>query len=342
LIETILQVAIVLAIGFPVALNLIGPLIVWKTQKIPADTRFNDIDDGVIMEEATPLFFQFHHSITDIGFRSLGASTVSDSLSTTYFRLYWHHDLRVAATVVMLKNKVEEISYMEFTERFNDGSVLDVSNSPQHDPFPRFDFKAVFRFPETVEARELLRAHLKVKQLLKKDLQAQQFDLSNGFREIEAYIRKESDALVEKGVLRPEIDADGKRAPTLFGAFFLTWRSIFPGKNLLTWITARRSRKILRQASDFPVSELPAESKQPQEVLRSVIQGTVSFIDAMGDDADHMMVFLEEHGDLPFFTSAAVFDQLRLDEGQHVRLNVELASNQYIGQNQLWITGPAR
>ena len=149
MIETILQVAIVLAIGFPVALNLFGPLIIWKTQKIPADTRFNEIDDGVIMKEATPSFFQFHQSITDIGFRSLGASTVSDSLSTTYFRLYWHQDLRVAATVVMVKNKVEEITYMEFTQRFNDGSVLDVSNSPQHDPFPRFRSSPFFVFPNS-------------------------------------------------------------------------------------------------------------------------------------------------------------------------------------------------
>ncbi|WP_158637172.1 hypothetical protein [Arenimonas daejeonensis] len=45
------------------------------------------------------------------------------------------------------------------------------------------------------------------------------------------------------------MDAEGRRALTLKGAYLLSWRSIFPGKGLTGWLEKQRSARLLAQAS---------------------------------------------------------------------------------------------
>lgn len=88
----------------------------------------------------------------------------------------------------------------------------------------------------------------------------------------------------------------------------------------------------------FSGSTMPSVGKQPEEVPGR-LSGMVDFVEAMGDDHDHMMVFLQEYGDTPFFTTASTFDALRLEEGKQIDVYVERHSNAAIGNNQLWISG---
>lgn len=338
MLETISLVVVAIILGIPAGQNLIGPLIIWKTQRLPARCRFEPVDDSVLFRHATPRFFEYHRAIARHGFRSAGASMTSDSHSNSYFRLYWHPDLRTAAMIVTTGGNHGGITYVEFTQRFDDGSVLDVSNAPHPGAFPALVFKTVFQFSEMLEPRELLIASLRLKTLLKAGRRVRGFDASRGLEEVEAFIGEESDAMVEKGVVKSEIDSDGKRALTLYGAFIVTWRSIFPGKNILARVTGQNSRRALERAGRVPEPHLPPATENRQEVLSATVEGCIDFIEAMGDDADHMIVFVDAWGDLPLFTSAELFDAMGLKEGQHVRLNVELRSNPYIGENQRWIT----
>jgi len=43
--ENILIVILLLIIGVPIIINIIGPFIVWKTQKVPAIVKFQALED---------------------------------------------------------------------------------------------------------------------------------------------------------------------------------------------------------------------------------------------------------------------------------------------------------
>jgi len=52
----------------------------------------------------------------------------------------------------------------------------------------------------------------------------------------------------EIGLVKKEIDAEGKRPLTLQGAIALTYRSISPGKNIWGFITEERAEAALKNA----------------------------------------------------------------------------------------------
>ena len=79
-------------------------------------------------------------------------------------------------------------------------------------------------------------------------MQPLEYDVSNSFQEVEFFLKKESDALLESGLVKKEIDTEGKRSLTLQGAIALTYRSIPPGKNIWGFITEKRAETALKNA----------------------------------------------------------------------------------------------
>ena len=45
MLETILIVILLFIVGIPIFINVIGPFIVWKTQKVPAIVKFQALED---------------------------------------------------------------------------------------------------------------------------------------------------------------------------------------------------------------------------------------------------------------------------------------------------------
>ncbi|MEJ2529876.1 MAG: hypothetical protein P8Z39_07355 [Gammaproteobacteria bacterium] len=146
-----------------------------------------------------------------------------------------------------MENKVEELTYLDVSQEYSDVTVMNVSNSNRPEAYPDLDIKTAFRFPRFVHAGELLEAHRILREKYKADTQPVDCEVSNGFYEVEKFLKKESDALLSKGIVKGEIDSDGKRALTLYGAMALTWRSIPPGRNLWGYITERRAEAALQQ-----------------------------------------------------------------------------------------------
>ena len=62
------------------------------------------------------------------------------------------------------------------------------------------------------------------------------YDVSKGFYELERFFKKESDALLEKCIVKKGIDAEGMRSLTLPGAIGLTYLSIHSGRNIWRFI----------------------------------------------------------------------------------------------------------
>ena len=56
---------------------------------------------------------------------------------------------------------------------------------------------------------------------------------------------RESDALLGMGIVKDEIDENGKRSLTLPGAFAMTFRSVSPGKNIWGYIKEKKAEKFV-------------------------------------------------------------------------------------------------
>ena len=87
--------------------------------------------------------------------------------------------------------------------------------------------------------------HAQLRQCLKGDSRPVDYQAEQGFAEITAFLREESDALLAKGLVKPEIDPDGKRSLTLYGAFVMTWRSVWPGRVIVLALKRRDAMRVI-------------------------------------------------------------------------------------------------
>ena len=228
----------------PFFMNIVGPFIVWRTQRIPTIVQFELVGDDEFFERCTEGVPYFDEQMIDAEFVVVGNSSLHDSHTDTWFRVYWHAQLKLAGTVVGISaTNQPDLTYCEFSQKFSDGRWLNVSNSNRPEAYPALPIKQSFQFPKVMVVEQLLSLHAQLWQRLKGGLQPVDYQAEQGFAEITAFLREESDALLDKGLVKPEIDADGKRSLTLYGAFVMTWRSVWPGRAIVAALKRRGARR---------------------------------------------------------------------------------------------------
>ena len=169
-----------------------------------------------------------------------------DTHTNTYLRLYWHDVLKLASTVVdMVGANQSTLSYCELSQKYTDGRWLNVSNSNRSEAYPELPIKQSFHFPDARGVEALLALHRQLRSKVKREVQPVNYLGDQGFDEITLFLREESDALLAKGLLKPDIDANGKRSLTLYGAFVMTWRSVWPGRVIATLVKQRVAKRWL-------------------------------------------------------------------------------------------------
>lgn len=231
----------------PLFMNAIGPFIVWRTQKIPTIVQFEPLSDDAFYEHCSALVQLYDQQLRDAGFLVVGNSSMYDSQTDSYFRVYWHDTLKLAATAVdIIGANQSTLSYCELSQKYTDGCWLNVSNSNRSEAYPELPIKQSFQFPDTHDVDVLLERHKQLRSKLKGDMPSIDYRAEQGFAEMAAFLREESDTLLAKGLVKPEIDADGKRPLTLYGAFVMTWRSVWPGRVVAVAAKRRLARRWLR------------------------------------------------------------------------------------------------
>jgi hypothetical protein len=245
MIEFIIIAAVILVLFSPVVMNTIGPFIVWKTQKIPVIVRFPAMESSDFIKSRNEEFLNYDLDLKKMKFDVLGSSLLEDLHTKSYFRLYWNPSIKLAAMAVTMTSKSKEITFLEFTQRYKDETVLNVNNSVQPEAYPKIAFKQMLRFPKIRSAELLLEYHSILKSKIKAKNDPVEFDLANGFFEVEKHIKREADALLEMGLVKNEIDENGKRSLTLKGAFIMTFRSVSPGKEIFGFLSKRQAMKLI-------------------------------------------------------------------------------------------------
>jgi hypothetical protein len=244
-----LQIILGLILLPVLALNLLGPLLIWRVQKLPARVRFRPHEESGFLANRDPAYRQLDGEIRALGFGYLGSSYMRDTQTEANFSLYTHASDQSCAMVVTMVSRIKTITYVEFTQVYADGSLLSTSNVDMPSTYPRMALKVAVRFAEVADPRELYARFRSLRAGLRNSARAVPYSASEGFRMVEDFMDYESDLLVEMGYCFPQVDAEGRRALTLKGAYLLSWRSIFPGKGLKGWLDRQHAARLLAQAT---------------------------------------------------------------------------------------------
>lgn len=244
LIKIVLGIIIV-----PIALlNLLGPIFIKKVQRLPARIRFTGHDENEFLLSRDDEFIKLDSEIKSLGFDYIGSSFMKDTNTETNLSLYTNETDLTCAVLVSIVSRVKTITYVEFSQLYEDGSMLDIFNASQVSPFPNMDLKIALRYPDIKSPQELYSVFLRIRNYLKNTARPMAYGKSKGFKHVEDFMARESDELVKRGYCFNEIDTEGKRPLTWKGAYLLTWRSVFPGSRIRDLIDRSYASKMLRNA----------------------------------------------------------------------------------------------
>ncbi len=230
---------------FVAILYIAAPLWIYRVQKLPARVSFDAVDEAIFLSDQSDKFKALDNKLEEIGFEYIGSSMLLDTHNAACFSLYFNVKGNTTGMLLSMKSAADNFTYVAFSQLYSDGTMLDVSNSPAVPVYPKMDIKISARFPEVHDVENLYRIFLQLKSSLKNSSSSIGYRRESGFSKIEAFIAKESDALVYLGYCKEPIDLEGKRSLTLKGAFIFTWKNIFPGKGIYDKLGQAYAKKLL-------------------------------------------------------------------------------------------------
>ena len=230
--------------GFAAFMYLGSPLIIYLTQRQPANPRLDPAGgDPATTPVLTPLAAPTR-AIQTLGFELIGCYGLSMAPNVTSFLSYLVHrangDL---AIVAHLASPVKTVDMAEFATRFVDGSSVTTGNNRTLGVYLRPKNKPVYHFPGENDLAKIYRYHQALiqrdKGSLKKDVPAPGKEEA---RLVEALQREMADQ-VPVGILQ----TDGNTfRPTLKGAYYMTWKLLFPVKQIRAVLRDSRTRALAK------------------------------------------------------------------------------------------------
>ena len=217
---------------FLAAQYVLGPVLVWWKQRLPEKYRFKLLDSEKFLSARTAVFIALHEEIQAGNFEYIGSSELMMSDVSMYFSIYNNFDKKIACTLVTAHSIPEDTSYIEFTQMYENGSVLNVSNASIINVYPKSEMRLAFRFPEVNDFHRLLELAEKLIRTNRKNEQKITFTRGNEFAAVEAYLDRELNKLVDRGWVQSGIVAGGRRL-TVKGALLMTWKMVWPARQIL-------------------------------------------------------------------------------------------------------------
>lgn len=238
---TIIIILVLIALPY-----IIGPALVWMSQTMPERYHFTQLDPDAFLSERSETFLQLHEQILAAGFRYIGSSSLLMSHSSMAFSIYYQPETRLCCTLSSAYSEPMNTTQLEFTQLYEDGSLISVNNNPLFNIYPAWDKKTGYRFPQVNNFNELLEIADTLLSMqpawpLKKALpEGHEFEL------IEEHLNEEMQRLIDTGYVSRTV-SNGERKLTIKGALLFTWKLCWPIKNYLGRRDETLSQKALRQ-----------------------------------------------------------------------------------------------
>ncbi len=226
---------------------IIGPIMVFISQRMPDAYRFKILDSDNFLTDRTNTFKNLHDTIISQGFEYIGSSEINQSHSNMYFSIYNNYESKLACTLSTAHSAAQETTQIEFTQMYSNGSVVNINNNPIFDVYPNNSLKSCFRFPQINDFNQLLNIAHKLISAHKTGAEKISFDKSHEFSTIESHLTDELNLLISKGWVSSNI-SNNERRLTIKGAILMTWQLCWPVKNLLNNRDISLSEKALENA----------------------------------------------------------------------------------------------
>lgn len=147
-------------------------------------------------------------------------------------------------TGITANSPIINTTYIEFTQGYENGSVLNVSNSSVAGVYPDSPGRLGFRFPDINDAQALLAIILKLRGRHKVGDKQMALPKGQEFAIMESYLNAELDELAQRGWVGKD-DGKGERRLTVKGAVMMTWKLGWPVKQILNKRDLARSERAL-------------------------------------------------------------------------------------------------
>lgn len=245
---TLLEWAIIILAALLALPYVLGPALVWMSQKMPEAYRFKRLDGDNFLAERSETFRQLHQDIVGAGFSYIGSSELLLSHSSMAFSIYYQPETQLCCTLSSAYSEPMNTTQLEFTQLYEDGSLISINNNPLFNIYPEWDKKTGYRFPKVNDFNELLMIADTLLAMQPASIRKKALPQGAEFELIEAHLNEELQRLVSLGYVSDHV-VDGERRLTAKGALLFTWKLCWPIKGWLGRRDETRSISALKAAS---------------------------------------------------------------------------------------------
>lgn len=224
------------------------PLLILAQNKLPARYDLEPMDEETFFSETDPAFQSLFDEIKSNDFRYVASSVFNQQETQARFSLFVHDEKKFSILLTQISNpNVPTVLSFEIGQLYDDDTMLDVFNAPIAGAYPKSSHKVTFRFPEITEVAPLIQAAEHIAQTYLSSKTAVCLEPGKEFKKVSELLNKEQDELIEKGYVQANVK-DNQRSLTPKGAYLMTWKMLWPVKQILAKKELAFSHKILSES----------------------------------------------------------------------------------------------
>lgn len=227
---------------------VVGPVMVYINQRLPIKYKFVLLDPTTFLSERDEVFRSLHEEIINNGFRYVGSAEMLQSHSSMYFSIYYSDEKKITSTLVTAEVAHNPTTtQIEFTQIYDDGTLLSVNNNSVIGVYPEWKIKEAYRFSNVNDFTGLLAIADKIISVRKRHQIAVPMEEGKEFETIEQHLNEELKRLIHLGWVSSKLTENGYNL-TPKGAVLMTWKMCWPIKSIISAIDSYKSKKVLSGA----------------------------------------------------------------------------------------------
>lgn len=219
---------------FIVAVSILTTLLYYYVKVgVPTRIVLPSYDKELFSVEQNEEHIAYGREMEKAGFAYLGSTVIGRSNGLDIaLSFYLQQELGLLGSVATVPGSMEESTYIEMAQRYEDGSSLLVSNADRSLLYPFSELNMYYRFSYVMRVETLVSMIEELREKHKKGLKVLFPERREGMHIIEKAIREASERLYANGLCRPEIDKKGRRRLSARGALMMLIKKTMPGQAL--------------------------------------------------------------------------------------------------------------
>lgn len=234
--------------------HLLGPLVIYLTQKSQAYPDFRVIDPRELPPQIFATFARSREMLMGLGFETV-ACLHNKGLMTNvraYVLLFVNRQTQESALVydMLADTGISSVhrSIVEFSTDLSNGVGICTTTGNDPNPYKPDPLKLMYQFPEVKNPWALYKLHRQVVRAQTEGADADAYLPARGdeIRAVSASFTKTLMRQVEFGYLYLD-EAAGVFRPTLKGAIIMTWKLAWPAGMIKRALIRRKARRMMNQ-----------------------------------------------------------------------------------------------